>query len=113
MAMLRSADGGRTSVVQLASLFVGFGSVALVVDTWTVLVTAIPKFVPLLTFTVSVSVAVEPAANDATVQVSEPPESALQASPVERWNVVPVAIVSESTTVPGASLGPLFAAVIV
>src|SRR5439155_470815 len=37
--MLRSADGGRTSVVQLASLFVGFGSVALVVDTWTVVVT--------------------------------------------------------------------------
>src|SRR5439155_1151230 len=111
--MLRSADGNRICVVQLALLFVGFGSLALAADTCTVLVTAIPIVTLLLTFTVSVSVALDPAASEATVQVIEPPESALQLAPLERRKVVFDAMVSERTTVLGTSLGPALAAVIV
>src|SRR2546426_902483 len=111
--MRRSALGARMSVGAVRTSLAGLVSVATAVETFAVLVTVVPNGVVSLTRTVRVSVALAPFASEETVQVIEPPETVLQVMPLERWKVVPAAIVSETVTVPVTLLGPWFVATIV
>ena len=92
----------------------GLESVVPVVDTCTVFVTVVLIGVVLFTLTVSVIVPEAPATRPLIVHVTLPPDTPAHPEPAfERTNVVPGAIVSDTVTLFGASLGPLFDATIV